>query len=161
MDLRIRPAELGDDAALAAIDARTWSVESDVLGPRAEGSPFFTDHGTPDGVFVAVLDGAVVGWVRVGLPTPLPSNAHVRQIQGLGVDPGYRRRGIARRLVDAACDAARQDGGRRLTLRVLGTNPGARRLYAAAGFAVEGVLPGEFHLGGADVDDVLMGRSLV
>ncbi|MFE0320554.1 GNAT family N-acetyltransferase, partial [Streptomyces albogriseolus] len=36
-----------------------------------------------------------------------------------------------------------------------------RTLYASEGFAVEGVLPGEFHLDGRYVDDVLMGQSLV
>ncbi|GAA3366001.1 hypothetical protein GCM10017744_071030 [Streptomyces antimycoticus] len=57
----------------------------------------------------------------------------------------------------------RRRGGRarpRITLRVLGHNTPARRLYASEGFAVEGVLPGEFLLAGEYVDDVLMGRSL-
>ncbi|MYV66769.1 GNAT family N-acetyltransferase, partial [Streptomyces sp. SID2131] len=44
---------------------------------------------------------------------------------------------------------------------VLGHNAPARALYASEGFAVEGVLPGEFLLDGAYVDDVCMGRSLV
>jgi hypothetical protein len=35
-----------------------------------------------------------------------------------------------------------------------------RRLYASLGFTVEGVLPGEFVLGGEPVDDVLMGLRL-
>ncbi|MYV52865.1 GNAT family protein, partial [Streptomyces sp. SID3212] len=56
---------------------------------------------------------------------------------------------------------ARNQGARRLTLRVLGHNTPARRLYEAEGFAVEGVLPGEFLLDGEYVDDVLMGRSLL
>ncbi|NUR65391.1 MAG: GNAT family N-acetyltransferase, partial [Streptomyces sp.] len=51
-------------------------------------------------------------------------------------------------------------GARRLTLRVLGHNTPARRLYESEGFVVEGVLPEEFLLDGEYVDDVFMGRGL-
>jgi RimJ/RimL family protein N-acetyltransferase len=43
---------------------------------------------------------------------------------------------------------------------VLGGNAGARALYTACGFVVEGVLREEFWLGGRYVDDVLMARTL-
>ncbi|WP_143674119.1 GNAT family N-acetyltransferase, partial [Streptomyces caniscabiei] len=45
-------------------------------------------------------------------------------------------------------------------LRVLGHNTPARKLYESEGFVVEGVLPEEFLIDGAYVDDVLMGRRL-
>ena len=111
-------------------------------------------------MLVAEVGGVPVGWVRLRPPSPLQSNAHVQQIQGLVVDPCVRRQGVGRALVDAARELARQRGARRITLRVLGTNAVAQRLYKAAGFTVEGVLPGEFHVGGRDVDDVLMGQRL-
>jgi ribosomal protein S18 acetylase RimI-like enzyme len=93
-------------------------------------------------------------------PTALAGNQHVRQIQGLAVDDWARRRGVARALLDAAGERARRQGAARITLRVLGHNAPARELYAAAGFTVEGVLPGEFRLDGHYVDDILMGRWL-
>ncbi|WP_143650286.1 GNAT family N-acetyltransferase, partial [Streptomyces tricolor] len=71
-----------------------------------------------------------------------------------------RGRGIGRALVRAAVAEARRRGARRLTLRVLAHNTPARSLYEAEGFAVEGVLPGEFLIDGRYVDDVCMGRSL-
>ncbi|EOD64089.1 GNAT family N-acetyltransferase, partial [Amycolatopsis vancoresmycina] len=64
------------------------------------------------------------------------------------------------RLVEAAVAEARRRGARKVTLRVLGPNAGARRVYERCGFVVEGVLRGEFRIDGADVDDVLMARSL-
>ena len=67
---------------------------------------------------------------------------------------------MGRALLDAAVEEARRRGARRLTLRVLGANVAARRLYERSGFLVEGVLRGEFHLDGQDVDDVLMARAL-
>ncbi|WP_324612280.1 GNAT family N-acetyltransferase, partial [Streptomyces scabiei] len=60
----------------------------------------------------------------------------------------------------AVQDEARRRGARRLTLRVLGHNTAARKLYESEGFVVEGVLPEEFLLDGQYVDDVLMGRRL-
>src|SRR3712207_6970927 len=54
---------------------------------------------------------------------------------------------------------SRRQGATRMTLRVLAHNTPARRLYESEGFAVEGVLPGEFHLDGRYVDDVFMGRD--
>ncbi|MGX1121068.1 hypothetical protein RKD37_006431 [Streptomyces ambofaciens] len=60
----------------------------------------------------------------------------------------------------AAVEEARQGGFRRITLRVLGHNTAARKLYESEGFVVEGVQPEEFHLDGQYVDDVLMGQML-
>lgn len=57
-------------------------------------------------------------------------------------------------------EEARRQGARRLTLRVLGHNTPARKLYESEGFVVERILPEEFLLDGAYVDDVLRGRYL-
>ena len=47
-----------------------------------------------------------------------------------------------------------------MTLRVLGTNVAARRVYERAGYVVEGRLRGEFRIDGVDVDDLLLARYL-
>jgi hypothetical protein len=60
-----------------------------------------------------------------------------------------------------ASSRAAAGGARKLTLRVLGSNVRARRLYESCGFLVEGVLRAEFFLGGRYVDDVLMTRILI
>jgi ribosomal protein S18 acetylase RimI-like enzyme len=98
--------------------------------------------------------------VRLGFPTPLASNAHVRQIQGLAVADEARGRGVGRALLRAAVAEARRRGALRITLRVLGHNTPARTLYESEGFVVEGIQPQEFLLDGAYVDDVLMGRRV-
>ncbi len=165
-EVEIRGAILGDDRALAALDNRAWSSDSAVAGRPPADRAFFGFGHTPGQFLVAVpplraLDaGQIAGYIRLVPPTALPSNAHVRQIQGLAVDPALRGRGIGRALIDAACERASSEGARRITLRVLSSNAPARRLYAAAGFTVEGVLPGEFHIAGRRVDDILMGRPL-
>jgi ribosomal protein S18 acetylase RimI-like enzyme len=157
----VRAATHSDDARLGELDRSHWSpLHSVQARPKPPGTPFF-DGAPPAHVLVAELeDLGVAGYIRVEPPTELEANAHVRQIQGLVVDDRARRRGVARVLLEAACDRARQEGAVRITLRVLAHNGPARELYGAAGFAVEGVLPGEFLLNGEYVDDVLMGRRL-
>jgi ribosomal protein S18 acetylase RimI-like enzyme len=85
---------------------------------------------------------------------------HVLMIQGLAVAPAKQRLGVGRALIDAAIAECYRRGIRRLTLRVLGPNEAARRLYESAGFVVEGVMRGEFLVAGEYVDDVAMALEL-
>ena len=158
-ELRIRPASVADDDALRRLDLVTADPGTYVAAPDP-GQPFFA--GTrPADVLVAVVGEEVVGYVKVRPPTPLPSNAHVQQIQGLAVAPTARRRGVGAALLAAAEQEARRRGARKLSLRVLASNAGARRLYDASGFAVEGVLREEFRLDdGSYTDDVAMAKRL-
>ncbi|MFC7934266.1 GNAT family N-acetyltransferase [Streptomyces cinereoruber] len=158
----IRVAVHGDDVDLGVLDRDTWStLHAVVPAPVPPYGPFFDDRHLPEDYLVAVRGGELVGYVRVAQSIPLASHAHVLQIQGLAVAESARGKGVARALLRAAGDLARERGATRLTLRVLGHNAPARALYASEGFAVEGVLPGEFLIDGEYVDDVCMGRSLV
>ncbi|MEV0495072.1 GNAT family N-acetyltransferase [Streptomyces atratus] len=162
----VRPAVHSDDTALGELDRATWSTLHAVQPrPHPPYEPFFNDRNLPEQLLVAEAEdpaGAIriAGYIRVVAPTPLACNAHVRQIQGLAVADWARGSGVARGLLRAAFALARNEGANRMTLRVLGHNAPARALYESEGFAVEGVLPGEFFLGGRYVDDVMMGRSL-
>ncbi|WP_328668676.1 GNAT family N-acetyltransferase [Streptomyces sp. NBC_00328] len=158
---RIRHATLDDEDALGRIDRDTWSTLHAVMPrPRPPYEPFYSERFGPRDHVVAELDGRLVGYIRLGFPTRLACNAHVRQILGLAVADEARGAGVGRALLRAAGEEARRQGARRITLRVLGHNTPARALYESEGFVVEGVLPGEFLLDGAYVDDVLMGRPL-
>ncbi|MGW0880960.1 N-acetyltransferase family protein [Streptomyces sp. NPDC002671] len=157
----IRTAVADDDEELSALDRATWSTLHAVSPePQPPYSPIFDERHTPDDFLVAELHGRLVGYIRLGYPTRLASNAHVRQIQGLAVADDARGKGVGRMLLRAAIEEARRRGARRLTLRVLGHNTPARRLYESEGFVVEGVLPEEFLLQGTYVDDIFMGRAL-
>jgi ribosomal protein S18 acetylase RimI-like enzyme len=157
----IRHATLDDEDDLGRLDRETWSpLHSVQQPPRQPYPPFFSERLKPGDHFVAEVDGRIVGFIRLGLATELVSNAHVRMIRGLAVAEEARGLGAGRALLRAAVEEARRQGARRITLRVLGHNTPARRLYESEGFVVEGVQPEEFFLDGAYVDDVLMGRSL-
>jgi ribosomal protein S18 acetylase RimI-like enzyme len=159
MEVSIRRANREDGPALSALDAAVWSPEVSPAPPAPPSREFFRESG-PDSTLVATLDSAIAGYVKLAPVLELDSNRHVLEIRGMAVAPSMHRRGVGRRLIEAAAAEARRRGARRLTLRVLAPNRGARALYEACGFEVEGVLRGEFLLGGSYVDDVLMALDL-
>jgi ribosomal protein S18 acetylase RimI-like enzyme len=160
-DLTVRPATAADDAALRALDATAWDPGTGFPSVQAQRRPtFFSADDDPARTLVAVRDGVLVGYVRTRPPTPLPENAHVWGIEGFAVLPAERGRGTGAMLLDALARHAAAAGIAKLSLRVLSTNQRAQRLYARAGYEVEGVLLGEFVVDGHGVDDVLMARRL-
>ena len=159
----VRPANESDGPVLARIDLATWGPAVSPAPPPTAGGRylFFGDRTKLSDVLVAELDSIVAGWVKVQPASPLTSHAHVREIGGLAVDPAQQGAGVGRRLVEEAVRECSRLGARKVTLRVLGHNVGARRLYKRCGFVPEGVLRGEFLLEGRYVDDVLMACHLV
>jgi GNAT superfamily N-acetyltransferase len=145
----LRDATRADIPALVVLtqrcDAshRAWAGEELRL-PSAEGEELewevrFARSGA--WLQVAEDDGAVVGVVAVAQATvtredrtPVPGLAHV---SAMFVDPDHWRRGIARRLLNAADDAMRAAGYDRAQLWTLEGSP-AEELYTAMGWARDG-----------------------
>jgi ribosomal protein S18 acetylase RimI-like enzyme len=161
----VRVARAGDEAGLTRLDAAAWTPESGFpsVAERINDPffTFFTDDSPPDAHLVAELDGRLAGYIRIKPVTPLRENAHVLGIVGLAVAPDDRRRGVGSALLAAAEQHARARGARKLSLRVLGTNETAMRLYEQHGFQREGTLRDEFRIEGRFVDDVVMAKHLV
>ena len=159
-DLTVRPATAMDGPALAMLDLATAEPGTYVL-PPLPGEPFFGADTGPQDVLVAEVGRRIVGYLKIRPPTSLESNAHVQQVQGLAVYPALRRCGVARALLAEGLAEAARRGARKLSLRVLSSNPGAIALYRAAGFRVEGVLREEFATDdGRYADDVLMAQRV-
>jgi len=59
-------------------------------------------------------------------------------LSSLWVDPGHRRQGIARELIDAAADLVAAGGAAAVSLWVLDSNKAAHSLYESAGFIPTG-----------------------
>ena len=94
----------------------------------------------PRHLLVARVEGVVRGTVLLE-PAPQPNQRHRADISKMLVHPGFRRRGLARALLLAAEDRARALGHSLLTLDTEEDSP-ARRLYAAMGYRLAGVVPG-------------------
>ncbi|MBT9369589.1 GNAT family N-acetyltransferase [Rhizobium sp. CSW-27] len=118
--------------------ARERRYLSFLEAPPLEGTRDFVLDNIRNGhpQFVALANGAVVGWCDI--------RRHQREVQahrgtlGMGIVPGYRDRGLGRRLIATTIDAARALGLHRIDLDVYADNLRAKALYERVGFVQEG-----------------------
>ena len=97
-------------------------------------------------------DGVLLGWAGVLII------GETAEILTVGVVPEGRRRGIARRMVDALLDEAIRRGATEAFLEVRVDNVAARALYVGTGFAEIGMRRGYYD--GGRVDAVTMRKEL-
>jgi GNAT superfamily N-acetyltransferase len=86
-----------------------------------------------DGLFVAVKNEEVVGWVHV-YPTHLLETEPYAEIGGLVVDQNARRLGVGRALVDAAIGWTRERNLKILRVRSNVARKEAHHFYPGVGF---------------------------
>jgi diamine N-acetyltransferase len=172
--LRIRRATVGDAATLAATAAR-WFDET--FGPQNDPEDmrlylekaFGVEQQTADLAdprritLVAEDGGALAGYAVLHRTAPgeghpsLPQGEAV-EIQRFYVGPDHHGQGLARRLMEAAMERAREMGGELLWLGVWEHNARAIRFYEKQGFVDIGVQ--EFLLGTDLQYDRAMARPL-
>lgn len=97
--------------------------------------------------FVATSEDRVVGWCEVEPHIGRASLAHRGEL-GIGLLPNFRGRGVGRRLIRRAIDAAFEFGLSRIELTVREHNRNAIALYRSVGFRDEGILRNAFYLDG-------------
>jgi ribosomal protein S18 acetylase RimI-like enzyme len=85
--------------------------------------------------YVWLEDGRIVGNVTV---RKLSMFGHGWMIGNVAVAPEWRRRGIARQMMDAAIELVRHNHGEWIALQVRADNDVARKLYQTLGFADTG-----------------------
>ncbi len=120
------------EAAVMGTDAWNETLVADELGraDRVWWAAYAADPKMPLSA-EAPLVGYAGGWVVDG----------DLQILKVGVDPAWRRHGIARVLLARVADDARNLGARTSSLEVRAANAGAQALYAALGYEVLGRRP--------------------
>ncbi len=143
--MRLREVRAGDVPRLAELLRSEFPEEEHLLGTRPEtvvevARRLF--HGStrvvlallrlvgrpPFRLFVAEEDGRLVATTLLNFP------GRTGFLSMVVVDPAYRRRGYARRLIATASAAAARRGRRVVALDVLESNGPARALYASLGF---------------------------
>lgn len=102
-------------------------------------------------VRVAVHDGAVLGWISGG-PSRDDDAKDALEIYALYVNPHFWRRGIGRRLMDAALEEFARPNVP-ITLWVLTKNRSALEFYRKLGFAADGAVK-EIFIGGVALDEI-------
>lgn len=104
-------------------------------------------------IFGAVAADRLVGAVGI-YRDPNPKAAHRMEVWGMYVDGGYRRRGLGRRLLDAAIAHARAASGIiQIQLGVTDAAPEALSLYESLGFRVWGIEPRALRHDGILIDE--------
>jgi ribosomal protein S18 acetylase RimI-like enzyme/predicted nuclease with RNAse H fold len=155
----LRTARSEDREEIRRIDVATWSPRV-TPGPPPDGARDLLERFGAANAIVAEAGEGLAGYLILGDWTSLDSSRHVVEVKGLAVDPARQGEGFGGALLDAGIERARGEGRRKLMLRVLGGNEGARRLYESRGFEIEGTLRGVFLLDGDYVDDHLMALDL-
>ncbi|MFC7301402.1 GNAT family N-acetyltransferase [Cognatiluteimonas weifangensis] len=85
-------------------------------------------------VLIAERDGATAGFVQLYPMYSSVRTARTWILNDLFVADAARRRGVARALLDAAVQYAREDGAAGISLETTRDNAAARALYRAAGW---------------------------
>jgi RimJ/RimL family protein N-acetyltransferase len=110
------------------------------------------ERGEP--VYFALDASRVVGWCDISR-SGSDSRPHVGGL-GMGLLPEYRGKGIGKRLIRAAMDAAKTVGMQRIELTVYVHNAPAIALYKKVGFVEEGLMRSHAKLHGKYVDTLMM-----
>ncbi len=139
MMVTIRPMEDADIPAVQALDRLAFTTP---WPPSAYAHELH--HSPHSRLWVAEVEGRVVGFVVLWL---VVDEAHVAT---LAVHPDFRRRGIARRLLETLLAAAREAGARLATLEVRAGNLPAQALYRRYGFQEVGRRPKYYTDNGED-----------
>ena len=158
--LTVRPATPADAEALAAIynEGIADRVATFETRPRtADEARAWIGGRLP--CVVAVRDGAVAGFARVGPYSDREAYAGVGE-HGVYVARAARGEGIGRLLLDEVCRAAEAAGLHKLTSRIFSDNAASIAAHEAAGFVVVGVQRRHGRLDGEWRDCVVVERLL-
>ncbi len=129
--LTIRQIELADAESAGELSGHLgYPASADVMRRRIEALAGRTDHV----VFVATLDGSVVGWIDVGLVQHLQGEPY-GEIGGLVVSTGHRSLGIGKQLVARAEAWVREQGVPQMLVRSQIKREDAHRFYLREGYA--------------------------
>ncbi len=167
IERRIRPAEPGDAAEIAALHLRAWQWAYAGLLPASYLDVLPTHLGERERLWqgwlaqpapsvrtwVAAKDGRIVGFVTMGPSGDADATPSTGEVRAIYLDREVVGTGFGRALFRRAQDELRQQGFRDATLWVLETNARARRFYEAAGWQPDGATKTE-QIGGTDVREV-------
>jgi len=133
-EIFVRPAQEADRRALAVLFAAVAEERTGIATEPPVNVDRVAGNWKLDGTLVAVVDGEIVGEIRVD-----PSWMGFGDI-GMLVAADWRGRGVGSALVEAAIDWARAHDLHKLALGVFPHNEPAIALYRKFGFVEEGRL---------------------
>jgi [ribosomal protein S18]-alanine N-acetyltransferase len=152
--LALRPARPGDEPALAAIHAASFSR----AWPEADFARWLCGTDVYGVLGIAGADGDMAREpVAFALVRDTGADAELLSIAAL---PAVRRQGWGKAALRAVVDMAAQRRHARLVLEVSVANTGAMALYCGEGFMEIGRRKGYYHAASGPVDALVMARPL-
>ena len=143
----IRVADPDDKAALGRLGAMLVEEHYGFdrlrfLAPTADlperYGEFLIGHAASDDKFVLVaeVDGHIAGYIFAGVEGVdyMMLRGPAGNLYDLLVDPAFRRRGVGRKLMEAALDELRRRGLHQAVLFTADKNANAQQLFSAVGF---------------------------
>ncbi|KTG10457.1 hypothetical protein AUR64_12915 [Haloprofundus marisrubri] len=179
--MNVREANADDASAVAAVARESWhAAYDDLLSPSVVDETVDAWYDPTDlreqiaqsgeggsGVYVAEIDGSVVGFAHVYGGSDGRNDASTarstaataeRELGRLYVREAQWARGVGTALLDRAATDLAADGVERLRTVVFANNDGGRRFYDARGFEVRGERTEAF--GGERYDQLVLVASL-
>jgi L-amino acid N-acyltransferase YncA len=143
----------------ATVSTRTVTAELEPTTVEAR-LPWFREH-SPDEhpLWVAESDGRIVGWLDFKKFLPRCAYRGTAEIS-VYVDEKFRRRGVARRLLEEAIARAPSLGISAVVGLIFAHNEPSLKLFERLGFERWGLLPRIARLDGNERDLVIMGRHI-
>lgn len=131
----IEPFQAGDQSQIRPILERIGWAEGYIAAFESAAATFA--NGDHSAVYLAKQNGRSIGFVFVECHTW----NHLAQLQGLAVDPGLQRSGVAKTLVANAEVFARLHLMRGIYVDTPVDNKGGRRFYEAIGYQLGYIMP--------------------
>ena len=160
MDIRIRPATLDDAEGVlevlnSVVQERKYSSFDRILTVEEE-RQFIASLGERSGLFVAELEGRIIGFQTIEpFAAYTPAMDHVG-IMGTFVHADFRGQGIGRQLAEASFKFAQETGYEKAVIYVRASNEAAQEFYQKLGFVPKGTLAKQVKIDGEYEDVVFM-----
>jgi RimJ/RimL family protein N-acetyltransferase len=164
MTFLVRPLRADEPALYREIRLEALRLHPEAFGASyddeaARPLEFFEQRLTANVIFGGFLGEDVLGTAGF-MPEAGKKRAHKAHFWGMYVRQAARGTGLARQLVEAVLDHARERA-ELIQLSVVSGNEGARRLYASFGFEPYGIEWHSLKLDGRYLDEVHMVKLLV
>lgn len=160
MRVTIRRATPDDAEAISAVweivcAERVYTAVNRAFTPQQE-QDYIVSLSDRESIFLAEVDGRVVGFQSLDLWAKYTDSFDHVGVMGTIILPGWRRRGIGRRLAEHTLAFARANGYEKIVIYVRGGNVGAQVFYRSLGFVPKGVLTRQVKIDGQYEDEVFM-----
>ncbi len=160
MQVNIRRATSEDAASISAVweivcAERVYTAVNRPFTPQQE-RDYIASLSGREGVFLAEVDDRVVGFQSLDLWAKYTDSFDHVGVMGTIILPGWRRRGIGRRLAEHVLDFARDSGYEKIVVYVRAGNVGAQAFYRSLGFVPKGVLARQVKIDGQYEDEVFL-----